>query len=132
MKKYILAICCLFSAHFFAQEKRTNADKIAELYGDQLGYYQSFDPQRIESLDDFLSNRVEYATIPYDNGKTLLKLSEIPLFNKYNPNIKREQVFDPNTFNILKYHINFFSTKTQTIRIDNTDTVIIIKPQKQK
>lgn len=132
MKKYIVAICCLSTTFFFGQEKRSNKDKIAELYGDQLSYFQSFDPARIESLNDLLTNRVEFKTIPDNVNKKFLKLSEIPLFNKYNSDLKRDSEFDPNNFNILKYQINFYSTKTQIIRVDNTDMVIIIKPQNKR
>jgi hypothetical protein len=38
--------------------------------------------------------------------------------------------FDVNTFNILKYNINFFSQREQVYRIDETNYIVYIKSTK--
>ena len=57
------------------------------------------------------------------------KLSSIQLFNKYNESLKRDLEFNIETFNVLKYDLNFFSSHRKVYRIDNTDWLIIINPK---
>jgi hypothetical protein len=44
---------------------------------------------------------------------------------------KKEKFIDcfPDTFNVLKYDLNFFSNASFFYRIDNTDYLIVIKSQ---
>ena len=46
--------------------------------------------------------------------------------------LKRDEGFDPNNFNALKYNMNFFNSQALVYRVDNTDYIIVIKPQSVK
>jgi hypothetical protein len=59
-------------------------------------------------------------------------LSTVGLFNNYNKELKRDQSFDINTFNPLKYNLEFFKVGSAIYRIDNTQYYIVIKAQNLK
>lgn len=109
-----------------AQE--TNA-KIQEVYGDKTQEIVENDPERLRFLNDLLINRIEIIKSENTSGDKYIKLSTAALLNKYNPNLKRDVVFDPANFNPLKYNLIFTSKKTEIYRVDNTDYIIVINPQ---
>ena len=76
---------------------------------------------------DFLS-RFQILNNPQYKGKQYRLLSSIPLVNKYNPNLGRDAVVNPTTFNPLKYAFPMSSKKKEIFRVDATDYVIIIEP----
>ena len=78
-------------------------------------------------VTDFL-NRIEFVSNQKFGKKEIPLLSSLELINKYNPKLMRDLVFDAKTFNPLKY--NFTMTlKTKTfVRVDGSETVIIIQP----
>jgi hypothetical protein len=132
MKKYLFR---LLSVLFFVLINSSVSlaqqidPKIQEVYGDKMQEVMQNDPERIKSYNDLLNNRLKVLEIPVNEKETYPKLSAMGLLNKYNPNIKRDASFDINTFNPLKYDLNFFSTKTEVYRVDNTDYLIVIQPQ---
>ncbi|HRP89666.1 MAG TPA: hypothetical protein PKX92_06460 [Edaphocola sp.] len=76
----------------------------------------------------FLS-RVEIKQQAYQSNEGFTPMSFIPLKNKCNPNLQRdENIFDPNTFNPLKYFFNFRAGVSTTYRVDNTNYIIVIHP----
>lgn len=89
--------------------------------------------QHHKNLIDLLQNRIEFTKLAKNSvsDKDYPNIDQAPLFNKYNNTITRDTAFDENTFNVLKYDLNFFSTFTKIYRITNTDWVIIIKPIKK-
>lgn len=112
-------------------KSESHADKcIQELFGNELAYFKSIDPQRITFFKNVVQNRVSLLKENNTTNDKYPKLSSIVLFDKYNSNIKHEAVFDASTFNVIKYKINFFSNETQVIRIDNTDYLLVISPNK--
>lgn len=106
--------------------------KITEVYGDKTQEIFQNDPDRLKALTDLLDNRIKLVESPVHGEDKYTKLSTIPLLNKYNPNLKRDVVFNPSTFNPLKYNLNFFTSEVQIYRVDNTDYIIVIDSQKQK
>lgn len=127
MKK--LTTTLFFTLLFFASNAQQINSKIQEVYGEKTQEILQNDPERIKVLTDLLNNRIKIVEVPVIGDDKYPKLSEAPLLNKYNSNLTRDIVFDPNNFNPLKYGLNFFSTRTEVYRIDNTNYIISILPQ---
>jgi len=106
--------------------------KIQEVYGDITQQIVQNEPERIIALNDLLDNRIKIVVSPVKGEDKYTKLSSVELLNKYNPNLKRDEGFDPNNFNALKYNMNFFNSQAVVYRVDNTDYIIVIKPQSVK
>ena len=103
--------------------------KIQEIFGDKTQEILQNDPERIKLFKDLLDSRLKIVEVSTSGEDKHTKLSTVSLLNKYNTNLTRDVVFDINTFNPLKYNLNFFSTKTEVYRVDNTDYLIVINPQ---
>lgn len=106
--------------------------KIQEVYGDKTQEIVQSDPERIKLLNDLLDNRIKIIEMPVNEKEVYPKLSDMPLLNKYNSQLQRDLVFNPDTFNPLKYSLNFFSLKTEVYRVDNTAFLIVINSQGSK
>lgn len=137
-KTCLLLLITFFSLQSFGQKVAESAvnpasvdQRIVEVFGDQLATLVLNDPQRLKSLNDILLNRTEIKKIPIGTRDKYVKLSTMPLFNKYNPNLQRDVPFNKDNFNVLKYNLEFFARSTKIYRIDNTDLVIVIHPQTQ-
>lgn len=111
-----------------ANAQQVNA-KIQEVLSDKTEEVLANDPARLAFYNDIIEKRTKVMEVPIHEKEVYVKLSTIPLLNKYNPNLSRDVVFDPLNFNPLKYSFSFSSTKTEIYRVDNTDYLIIIKPQ---
>lgn len=101
---------------------------IREVFSDQadvLVYGKS--PQRLALISDFFK-RITIKLAPEYRGKGFKLLSSLELLNKYNPNLKRETVFNPANFNALKYQFDIASKEKQVYRVDGTDYIIIVSP----
>ena len=114
-----------------ASAQQVNA-KIQEVYGDKTQELVVNDPIRLWYLNDLLDNRVKVIESPLSSNEKQAKLSTVALLNKYNPAMTRDVVFDPITFNPLKYNFTFSSKDTVVYRVDNTDYLIVIQPQTLK
>lgn len=125
----VLFVCFANINNSFSQQINP---KITEVYGEKTQEVFQNDPERLSLLTDLLDNRIKLIESPIVGEDKYIKLSSVPLLNKYNPNLTRDAVFDINTFNPLKYNLNFFTTEIQIYRIDNTDYLIVIDSQKQK
>lgn len=107
--------------------------KIQEVFGSKTQEILNNNPEQIKLFTELLENRLKIVELPLSSVEDkYIKLSTMPLLNKYNPSLTRDVVFDINTFNPLKYNLNFFSNKVEVYRIDNTDYVIVINPQSSK
>ena len=103
---------------------------IREVFADQadsLVFGKSV--QRLKLITSFF-NRISMKSVPEYRGKKFKLLSSLPLIDKYNSKLKRDAVFNPETFNALKYEFNIASKDKQIFRIDRTDYIIIISPLK--
>lgn len=112
----------------FAQtSKKSSLEKIQEVYGSYWNEVIKVDKDRQKVLTDLLENRVEIIDQPFVEGEKYDKLLSVPLFNKYNSQLEKDVQFDLDTFNILKYDLNFFSSREQVYRIDGTNYIVYIK-----
>lgn len=106
--------------------------RIQEVYGDKTQELVFNDPIRLAFLNDLLENRIKIIESPAVGEDKYIKLSTVTLLNKYNPSLFRDVVFDTLNFNPLKYNFNFFSKTASVYRVDNTNYLIVIKPQTLK
>lgn len=103
---------------------------VREVFTDQAdALVLKSESSRLALITSFL-NRVEVLHRPDLAGKKFKLLSAIPLQNKYNPGLLRDLVYDPATFNPLKYQFPMASKNTEAYRLDKTDYLIIIHPAK--
>lgn len=117
-----------------ALNDRSNVDpRIVEVFGNQLQKLVLEDKDRLDGLNFLLEKRVKVVIEPYATFEAYPKLSEFALFDFYNKELIRDNDFDVNNFNVLKYNLNFFSNQqTMYYRVDNTDYLIKILPQNLK
>ena len=105
-------------------------NKLQEVYGTALSSEILNRPNRVLGIKEILRNRVTIKNISDPNQKKPCPLlSEVPLFDAFVSNLKRDQFFDPLTFNPLKYNFPFHRKGYQLYRVDKTDYFILIKPQ---
>lgn len=125
----LTALVIVFTNNNHLSAQQTNA-KIQEVFADKTQDLVMNDPIRLSFLTDLIENRVKVIEMPVNGGKEVyIKLSTIPLVNKYNTTLARDITIDPTNFNPLKYDLNFSSKKTEVYRIDNTNYIIVIQPQ---
>lgn len=128
MKRLCLLLALALSTSALAQSStRSSLSKIQEVYGSYWNELIKVDSNRQKVLTDLLENRVVIMVEPYFEGEKYEKLSTVPLFNKYNSDLKRDTSFDVDSFNILKYNISFFSHRDKVYRIDGTNYIVYIK-----
>ena len=106
---------------------------LKEVYQDKLEQYILSKPNRVKEFKHLLRNRLLITKLPHYNAKSKVTLlSKVPLFNNYNSDLQRDNFFDINTFNPLKYNLEFFKVGSAIYRIDNTEYYIVIKAQNLK
>lgn len=106
---------------------------LKEVYQDKLEEYVLSRPVRVKDFKHLLRNRLLITKLPHYNANSKVTLlSTVSLFNNYNKELKRDQVFDINLFNPLKYNLEFFKVGSVIYRIDNTEYYIVIKAQNLK
>lgn len=121
----------------FSQELELNTSAahaelcVQEFLGNDFSNFKSVDPERILFFKNVIQNRLSVVYEKNSAQDKYPKLSSIPLFNKYNNSVKRDTDFDASTFNVLKYKISFFSNEPQVIRIDNSDYLLVVAPNKK-
>ena len=132
MKKSFYFICstlCFMCLGINISKAQQIDSKILEVLGNRAQEILQSDPQRISLLTDLLNNRIKIIEVVSSEEEKYPKLSSVGILNKYNTDLKRDVVFDPNNFNALKYNLNFFSTKKEIYRVDDTNYLIVIEPQ---
>lgn len=119
-----------YGANVEAPLNNNELKQLQEVYGEKLEEYVLSKPQRLKDIKHLLRNRIEIKMIsnPRDQKKSIL-LSEVPLFNYYVKDLKRDTSFNPQSFNPLKYLLNFYSRESHMYRVDNTNYFILVKSQ---
>ena len=119
-----------FNSNTNASLNNAELAKLKEVYGAALKTEILDRPTRVLTIKEILRNRVILREITDPNKqKPCPKLSEIPLFDAFVSTLKRDAVFNPYSFNPLKYDFKYHKPGFQLIRVDNTNYFIIIKPQ---
>lgn len=108
----------------------TELAQIKEAFGDYASQYVLDNPRRLRSIKNILRNRVVVKKVTNPNErKDCDNLSTVPLFDSFVSDIKRDDHFNPTTFNPLKYNFDFYSTSSYMYKVDNTNYYIMIKSQ---
>ena len=119
-----------FKSNTKASLNNAELAKLKEVYGAALKTEILDRPARVLTIKEILRNRIIVREITDPNKqKPCPKLSEIPLFDAFVSTLKRDVVFNPKSFNPLKYDFKYHKPGFQLIRVDNTNYFIIIKPQ---
>mgnify|MGYP003675302088 CR=1 FL=1 len=106
--------------------------QIIEVYGDSADKLVFNNPNRLRSIKHILRNRVVVKLITDPkNIKACPKLSEVSFFGETESDSKEIEMFNPNSFNPLKYGFDFYSRSAAIYHVDNTSHYIIIKSQYQ-
>ncbi|WP_344711946.1 hypothetical protein [Winogradskyella damuponensis] len=110
----------------------TERAQIIEVYGEFADKYVFNNPHRLRSIKHILRNRVEIKLVTDEkNKKACPKLSEVSVFDGFVSELKRDENFNPNTFNPLKYNFEFHSRAAAMYQVNGTNYYIIIKSQYQ-
>lgn len=112
----------------------TSAERaqIVEVYGEFADGHVFSIPHRLRTIKHILRNRVVIKLVTDENNKKpCTKLSEVPLFTSFVSDVNRDQWFNPNDFNPLKYNFEFYSRAAAMYQVDSTNYYIIIKSQYQ-
>ncbi|MDN3493979.1 hypothetical protein [Winogradskyella bathintestinalis] len=106
--------------------------QIIEVYGEYADKYVFNNDQRLRSIKHILRNRVEIKLITdKNNRKACTKLSEVTILDGFVSELERDETFNPNNFNPLKYNFEFHSRAAAMYQVDGTNYYITIKSQYQ-
>ncbi|MCA0154444.1 hypothetical protein [Winogradskyella vincentii] len=155
MHRFLLRILILFllfsfneingqtaqNVEFKAVKYRPNVDapltsdellKIREVYKDSTEDVILNDKAHLKRIKHLLRNRINILRLDIKGKqRNYIPLSEVELFNHYNPSLERDVVFDKYGFNPLKYNLNFYPSQNLLYRIDGTSYFIQIMSQFQ-
>lgn len=128
MRNLLLLLSFLMFSFASAQEKiKPNLSLknqfIKEVYGEL-----DQNSQLSKNLNILLTERIEYLNQKWQSEEKYPNLSEFDLFNKYNSSLIRDVEFNADTFNPIKYNLNFYSHYPKIYRIDN-NWLLVIHPQ---
>jgi hypothetical protein len=130
MQKYLLAVGLFFVNLIFLSAQNYNVhQQIEEVYGPKNSSFFQANPDLWIFFEKLLNERIEIKQEPISFNEKYTKLSEVPLNNKYNPALTKDGSFNVESFNPLKYQMNFYAKTTIVYRVDNTEYLIVIKPQ---
>jgi hypothetical protein len=103
------------------------ANRVAYVHGND---FVSNYPHLVEAYGKVMTERIEFRTMVQDQDEKYPLLSSIPLMAKVNPSIQGANFenFHLESFNPMVYDLEFFSDRTQILRIDNTSYIMVIKP----
>jgi hypothetical protein len=127
MKKVLLLF--IFITQISLIKAQSIDDKISEVYGDVSGSFFRGNTELYAQFQNLLQNRIRVEQMPYENGEKFIKISSLTINNKYNNALAHAPFVNTESFNPLKYNMDFFAKTTKVYRIDNTNLIVVIDPQ---
>lgn len=129
--------CLLFAMTTNAQRLKQQFDFtkedaskfIKEVYQEKADDLIYSNKDRSERFQDLILNRLKVMYLPFEANEKYPNISGVALLDNYNTNLRRDNVYNKQTFNPLKYDLSFFATKKVIYRIDN-QYVLIVSPQR--
>ena len=85
---------------------------------------------RYTLMRNFIKHNVIVEYHPEFQGKGFESTNSLPLQNKYNSAIQRDQSYQIGVFNPLRYAISMSPNKKMMYRIADSDYIMIISPKK--
>lgn len=138
MRKFYVCIMLLFSCVLMNAQSKNNQYSfkenqvdtfIKEVYQDQAQKVVYSNAAWYKSLKKLIVERLKIVKQAPVQGKKYPKLTEMGMLDTYNQSLKHDPVFNKNTFNPLKYNLEYFARSLKVYRIDNTDYLLMILPQ---
>lgn len=124
----VLLLFFTFNLAFSQEEYKSNSNLesvfITEVYGSSIDK----NSQLYKNLQVLLRERIIFIQQQEEQFEKYQKLTDIPLFNKYNSSLVRDVVFDKETFNVLKYNLTFYSNFPKIYRVDS-NWLVKVEPQ---
>lgn len=150
MKRFLFTLLFAITGIICAQETHvhfpqnvdaplTSKEKLQfeQVYGKDATYLMER-PSLLKNLKDLVRNRVEVIELseekaqggsPYKDAKDL---TTIELYNVYNPSLSHDMQYSAQSFNILKYAINFFPQEKETYKLGNHYITILPQAKKER
>lgn len=148
MKRFLLATFLVIAGFLNAQQTHvhfpdnvnaplTSKEKanFEQVYGKDATFVMQ-KPSLLKNLKDLVRNRVEVIEVPYEKAqgsedfRNAKDLSMTELYTVFNQNLTNDMQYSAQSFNILKYAINFFPEKKEYYKLGNY--YISILPQAKK
>lgn len=126
-----LSICMYSHSQVPTQEQElaqvSSLQQIRLVYGED---WVVAHPDLVDAIENCLDTRLSYREEQLTADDKYPLLSSFPLMNKVNPAITEIDYsgFSPGTFNPLIYSLPYFDNKTNVIRVDGTNYIIVIEP----
>jgi len=133
-KKHIfLAFFLIFLQYGFSQISYSESqirNFIEEVYAAQSEDLVFQNPERHKVINMFFLNINIELRNDIDINKKFDNYLDLPLNNKYNPQLQKDNMFSIQSFNPLKYKAPMFPQKSKIYRLGNTQYLLIINPLK--
>ena len=103
---------------------------IKEVFKDKFEKYILNSPSRLRNMKHLLRNRMSIKRFDKPlNIDKYTNLYNVSLFNVYNESLKKDENYNQNNFNPLKYDLDFFKIGSSIYKIFDSPYYIIIKSQ---
>lgn len=103
--------------------------QLKDLFGE---YYKEYGAPNLEFYTEFYE-RCEFIPLSETNNAPIsTNLSELDVKDKYNPEVIKHdtiETFNADTFNVLKYRLDYYNKADVYYRIYNTDMILKINKQ---
>lgn len=129
---FVLITSLSFGQDFIAKKHSDQFIKncIIEVFQDKSQVVFDSNSRRYELIKHFFKNQVSVAYRPEYKGKKFESTNDLNLNNKNNSNLQRDESYDQNMFNPLKYKISMNPIKKQMYRIGLSDYIMTISKSK--
>lgn len=122
----ILGAFCVFVTNVNGYtQSMTTMDKIEEVYDT---YAATLSPDHLEWFSECLSRCTVIESLP-EEVSTYNYLSEVPLMDKIVTTFSHDTTYDEDSFNPLKYMLNYHKKFDQYFRIGDTNYYLKVEKQ---
>lgn len=100
-------------------------NQLKEFFGE---YYEEYGAPNLEFYAEFYARCVFVPLDEVNDTHLISNLSALDLKDKYNPEVIKHdfETFDPDTFNVFKYHLDYYNQTDVYYRVYDTDLVLKI------
>lgn len=129
---FVLITTLSFGQNFIAKKHSDQFIKncIIEIFQDKSEVVFDTSSRRYELIKHFFKNQIAVEYRPEYKGKKFESTNTLNLNSKNNSNLQRDESYNPNTFNPLKYNISMNPVKEQMYRIGESDYIMTISQSK--
>jgi hypothetical protein len=133
-KKYILLTFFLILIQISFSQKNYSDNQIRgfieEVFSAQSNELVFQNPERYKVINRFFENIKIELRNDIDINKKIDNYFDLPLNNKYNSQLQKDNIFSLQNFNPLKYKVQMFPQESKIYRLGNTQYLLFINPLK--